>query len=280
MAGDKDMGDLTGPEAGGVGDKSDTSRYRGDAGVGEGGEAPRRGGAVRATVGFLEGKDVKALQGDKVSSSGEGGGARGEMGLAGHIPGAKAEGARLEGGGRIYKGGGWCQSSWTGGGRGSDTRGQGSGGGPYAGTGGSTWQGPGPLCGEPGMTLGQAEWQADWQECQEGRLEVGVHGTPVDAAGRGISRRRLPKAPAAPTPAGGVPAVLLLSPPVTLRLSGIPAACAGRELASLLFMLSVDNGGEDCSQAKKDREVWEGRSQGGRPEHGQRDAYEANVMET
>jgi hypothetical protein len=96
-----------------------------------------------------------------------------------------------------------------------------------------------------------APGQAEAQENQERQLEFGAHGTPGDATQKGISRGWLLIAPAAPTPTGGVPAVLPLSPPVTLLLSGIPAACAGRELASLLFMGLWLSGGRVAPRLRK-----------------------------
>jgi hypothetical protein len=110
---------------------------------------------------------------------------------------------------------------------------------PNAGTEGSAWQGSSPCCGEPSVAPGQA----GGREYQDRRLEIGAHSTLGDAARKGILQEWLPIAPAAPTPTGGVPTVL---PPlllVTLPLLGIPVACVGRELASLLFMWPWLRGG-------------------------------------
>jgi hypothetical protein len=91
------------------------------------------------------------------------------MGLAGHVPGAEAEGARFEGEGFIYEGRGGVRVGSGGGpragalarargpgrglGRGAWAGGK-QGGLPNAGTEGSAWQGSSPRCGEPSGDTG------------------------------------------------------------------------------------------------------------------------------
>jgi len=95
--------------------------------------------------------------------------------------------------------------------------------------------------GRPQALFGPADW-ADGRTGENSlrlRRAVGAPGAPVDAWRREVSRGWLPEAPTAPTPAGGVPAVLPPSPSCPVPLSGVTTACAGREVASLYCMRCV-----------------------------------------